>query len=125
LDPFHSTDASVMARALTECIKANRLDEAETLMQRLHELHPATRHVLAFPVMILIQRGRRHEAWHLVNSLPENDSPELKALCLRLLGDPAWASYATAHEDSSDPFVRKAMRQLLGRRVDEDVSEPA
>ncbi|PLZ03606.1 hypothetical protein CY652_04250 [Burkholderia sp. WAC0059] len=125
MDPFDSTDASIIVQALAQCLEDDRPDEAEALMQRLHDLHPATRSVLIFPVMIAIRRGRPHEAWQLVNTLPDDQSPELKALCLYVLQDPSWHSYATEHADSPNPVVRKAMRQLLGMPFDADVCEPA
>jgi hypothetical protein len=65
--------------------------------------------------MIAIQRGRVRDAWQLVNGLPEDAYPELKALCLCVMNDPSWHSYAQANEDHRDPYVRQAMRQLLGR----------
>jgi len=123
MDPLETTDASVMGQALMDYIKAGRLDDAETLMHRLYELYPKAREVLVFPVMIAIQRGRPNDAWQLVNGLPDDQSPELKALCLSVLGDPSWHSYALAHEDSPDPFVRKAMRELLRRPQEADADE--
>jgi type III secretion protein HrpB1 len=108
-------DATALARAVVAHIHAGRLDEAEAALAQLHERLPASREVLAFPVMIALQRGRPHDAWQLVNHLPDDRAPELKALCLRMLGDPLWQGYASAHADSDDPHVRRAMRQLLGQ----------
>jgi type III secretion protein HrpB1 len=108
------SDAPAMARAIVECIKDNRLTEAETLLEQLNDAYPATRDMPVFAVLIALRRGRPHDAWQIVNGLPEDHSPELKALCLKMLDDPSWHSYAIAHEDSPDPYVRRAMRHLLG-----------
>ncbi|CAB3772659.1 HrpB1 family type III secretion system apparatus protein [Paraburkholderia solisilvae] len=108
-------DAARLARMVVDCIKATQLDEAEMRLEHLYAAHPETRDILAFPVMIAIQRGRPHDAWQMVNGLPDERCPELKALCLRVLGDPTWHGYAVAYEDSADPYVRDSMRQLLGR----------
>jgi type III secretion protein HrpB1 len=111
-------DATALARAVADHIREGRIDEAESMLARLHECCPASRDVLAFPVMIALQRGRVHDAWQLVNGLPDEQCPELKALCLRMLGDPLWHGYASAHADSPNPTVRRAMRQLLGREAE-------
>jgi type III secretion protein HrpB1 len=113
----HARDATALARSVVASICAGRIDEAEATLAQLHECCPASRDVLAFPVMIALQRGRAHDAWQLVNHLPDDQSPELKALCLRMLGDPLWHGLATAHADSPDPHVRTAMRQLLGHET--------
>ena len=63
-------------------------------------------------------------AWQVVNGLPEDQNPELKAICLYLLEDPTWHSYAAALEDSSDPYIRRAMFALLGRAEETSVAEP-
>jgi type III secretion protein HrpB1 len=122
-ETLHTTDAASMGKAVVDSIRDNRLDEAETLLQQLNDTYPHTRNLLVFPVMIAIQRGQATEAWQLVNGLPDDQSPELKALCLRLLKDPSWHGYAEASVDHPDPYVRKAMRNLLGRSEDEDIHE--
>jgi type III secretion protein HrpB1 len=43
---------------------------------------------------------------------------------LRSLGDPSWHSIAVAHEDDPDPYIRKAMRQLLERPPEADLGGP-
>jgi type III secretion protein HrpB1 len=107
-------NASVAAEGIIECIRDNRLDEAQTRLEQLHDAHPPARELLVLPVALALARGHTHDAWQLVNGLPDDQSPELKAICLKLLGDPTWHGFATAHEDSADPFVRNAMRHLLG-----------
>jgi type III secretion protein HrpB1 len=122
-ETLYTTDAASMGQAVVDSIRDNRLDDAETLLQQLNETYPQTRNLLVFPVMIAIQRGRVAEAWQLINGLPEDQSPELKALCLRLLKDPSWHGYAEASANHPDPYVRKAMRNLLGRSEDEDIHD--
>lgn len=106
--------APEMAQAIVDRLREDQPDEAEVVLGQMHDAYPQTRDVLVFPVMIALTRGRPHDAWQLVNGLPEDRSPELKALCLKVLGDPSWHGYATALVDSPNPFVRKAMRELLG-----------
>ncbi|WP_175974853.1 HrpB1 family type III secretion system apparatus protein [Burkholderia sp. BCC1047] len=108
-------DAPAIAQAIIEHIEANELDEAEALLARMHDVYPETREVHVFAVTIALVRGRPHEAWQIVNGLPDDRAPELKAICLKVLDDPSWHGYATAHEDSADPYVRAAMRRLLER----------
>lgn len=112
------SEGTSLAQRIVSCITSGKLDEAETLLEQLHASNPASRDFLVFPVMIAILRGRPHDAWQLVNGLPDERCPELKAFCLRMLGDPTWHSYAVANEDSADPYVQRAMRHLLGRPVD-------
>ncbi|MGH8778326.1 HrpB1 family type III secretion system apparatus protein [Paraburkholderia sp.] len=120
-ETLRATDAASMGNAIVEHIRENRLDEAEALLQELNEAHPASKDLLVFPVMIAIQRGLLTEAWQLVNGLPDDQCPELKALCLRRLNDPTWYGYAESCVDHPDPYVRKAMRNLLGRSGEDDI----
>lgn len=109
------SDAPALAQAIVDCIDSMQLDEAEALLERMHVAYPATREILIFEVTIALVRGRPNDAWQVVNGLPDESCPELKALCLRMLDDPSWHGYAVAHEDSPNPHVREAMRHLLGR----------
>ncbi|MCX4165055.1 MULTISPECIES: HrpB1 family type III secretion system apparatus protein [Paraburkholderia] len=124
MDLPQTTEAARLGRAVFDSIRAERFDEAETLLQQLHEAHPASRDMLFFPVLMAIQRGDVRGAWQVVNGLPEDQNPELKAICLYLLKDPTWHSYAAALEDSSDPYIRRAMFALLGRTEETSVAEP-
>ncbi len=113
-----SPEAAALVQRLIASIRSNALDEAEALYTQLCEVRPAAaQDMLVFPTVIAIQRGRTLDALRYLNSLPEDRCPELKAICLRLLGDPTWHSYAETQVDAPDPYVRKAMRQLLGRDV--------
>jgi hypothetical protein len=123
MEPPDTTHAVLLGEAVIDCIKANLLDEAEIRLQELYDACPAARSLLVFPIMIALQRGRAEEAWQLVNGTADNEYPDLKALCLRVLNDPLWHSYAVAHEDHPDPYIRKAMRELLGRPVETDADE--
>lgn len=112
------SEFSALARTLVDQLRANRLDEADALYQQLCETHDAARDMLVFPVLIAIQRGRALDALQQINSLPADQHPELRALCLQMLGDPSWHGEATALLDAPDPDIRKAMGQLLGRRTE-------
>lgn len=115
------SNAASLARVIAERIRGNRLDEAEALLEQLNDTWPETRKLLIFPLLIAIQRGQTREAWQLVNGLPDDMYPQLKALCLRRLNDPSWHSYAEAGRDHPDPHIRSAMRNLLGCSDAEDI----
>lgn len=105
---------AALATRLVEAIRDDRLDEAETLLEELNALSPQTQEYLIFPVLIAIQRGYIKEALQYLNEhLAEDAAPELKALCLNILGDPTWHMYAQQGLDSEDEHVQLAMRQLL------------
>jgi type III secretion protein HrpB1 len=103
-----------LATALVEAIRDDRLDEAETMLEELNARSPETQEYLIFPVLIAIQRGYIKEALQYLNeNLEEDAAPELKALCLNILGDPTWHLHAQRGLESDDEHVRLAMRQLL------------
>jgi len=105
---------AALAAELVEAIRDDRLDEAETLLEELNARSPETQEYLIFPVLIAIQRGYIKEALQYLNEhLEEDAAPELKALCLNILGDPTWHYHAQRGLDSDDAHVRKAMRELL------------
>ena len=119
----HIADATEMGKRVVGLVRANRLDEADAALQLLNHAYPETIDLLIFPVIIAIQRGRLTEAWQLVNSQAEDESPELRALCLRLLNDPTWHGYAEAGLEHPDSYVRSAMRNLLDRSEETDIHE--
>jgi hypothetical protein len=105
---------AALATALVDAIRDDRLDEAETLLEELNARSPETQEYLIFPVLIAIQRGYIKEALQYLNeNLEEDAAPELKALCLNILGDPTWHLHAQRGLESDDEHVRLAMRQLL------------
>jgi len=110
-----------MARAVADAIRENRIDEAESLLNQLCAVYPVPGDLAIFGVVIAIQRGRTREALWALEALPGDAYPELKALCLHVLGEPTWEGRARELEDdgSADPVVRRAMRQLLGRPVED------
>jgi len=112
-EAVHADPAAALAIKLVDAITDNRLDEAETLLEELNALQPDTEEYLVFPVLIAIQRGYIKEALQYLNTLGENTAPELRALCLNILGDPTWNYHARDCLESDDPTVRKAMRELL------------
>lgn len=104
---------SALTRTMVESLRDDRIDEADALYQQMCEMHPAAQDMLVFPVLIAIQRGQALDALRHINSLPSDRCPELRALCLHMLGDPQWHGEATALLASPDPAIRTAMQQLL------------
>lgn len=112
---------AALAREVADAIRQGRLDDAEARLEELHALDPATQDLLVFPTMIAIGRGRVREALQHIYTLDDDRCPELKALCLNLVGDPLWEGEARALLDTSPhPHVRRAMQQLLGLVSHED-----
>ena len=113
--PAETEDPAIaLATALVEAIRDDRLDEAETMLEELNAMAPETQEYLICPVLIAIQRGYIKEALQYLNEhLEEDAAPELKALCLNILGDPTWHMHAQRGLESEDEHVRLAMRQLL------------
>jgi type III secretion protein HrpB1 len=110
-------DPKLIAPRMVAALKDDRLDEAEAMYDILCKLVPESE-LLTFRVFLLIQRGRATDALQLISELPDDCCPELKVICLHLLDDPTWYSLAESLEDSPDPAVRKAMRQVLQRPVE-------
>ncbi|GKT20982.1 HrpB1 family type III secretion system apparatus protein [Acidovorax sp. SUPP3334] len=109
----HEDPIAALAVSLVNAIRENQLDEAETMLEELNALSPDTEEHLIFPVLIAIQRGYTQEALQYLNSLGEDTAPELKALCLNIMGDPTWHYHAQSCLESEDEHVRKSMRELL------------
>ena len=107
-------DIAVLAPLMVEALKDDRIDEAEAIYETICASMPEAEDLLVFPVMFAIQRGQVFEALQIINDLPEDRCPELKAICLNLIEDPTWHAVALAQENNPDPYVRKAMRELLG-----------
>lgn len=123
MNPVHSkTDshALTITRLIFAYARAGRLHDAQTLLDHLHVLYPDTREMPAVQVLLALRRGQPLDAWQVVNGLPDDQCPELKALCLKLLDDPAWQGYALAYEDSPNLYVRRMMKRLLGKADDSD-----
>ena len=110
-------DPKLVAPRFVAALKDDRLDEAESLYEILCKVIPESE-LLTFRVFLLIQQGRLLDALQFINEFPENRCPELKVICLNLLKDPTWQSLAESLEDSPDPAVRKAMRQVLERPLE-------
>lgn len=116
LPDTHAEDSefAVLARAMVAELQEDRVDEAELMYARLCILDPRAEDVLIFPALFAIQRGQVLQALQHINQLPAERCPELRVLCLNVLGDPIWHSEATALLDSPKIAVRQSMRQLLG-----------
>ena len=115
------SDAVSIIRRIFAFAAAGRLHDAQALLDHLHGLHPATRDMPAVQVLLALRRGQPLDAWQVVNGFPDEQCPELKALCLKILDDPTWQGYAVAYEDSPNLYVRRMMKRLLGKAADSDV----
>ena len=89
------------------------VDQAGRLIDELTELDPAAKNVLLPRVFWLLQSGRAADALHLLNEFGEDVCPELRAVCLKGLGDPTWEGLALSLRETGGPAVRLAMAQLL------------
>ena len=113
-DAREAVDVPTLAAAMVDALREGELDVAESMLDELHAADPQTKDLLVFPVIIRIQRGQIREALQLVLEAGQDRFPELKALCLQLLGDPSWYGEAMALIDGDDVTVRRAMRELMG-----------
>ncbi|RYX91807.1 MAG: hypothetical protein EOO28_24455 [Comamonadaceae bacterium] len=112
------SEFAILTRAMAQSLQDGHLDESEAMYARLCTMDARAESVLIFPVMFAIQRGKALQALQLINELPADRCPELRVLCLNVLGDPSWHGEATALLDSPNPTVRKAMRELLCKPLD-------
>ena len=115
---------SRQAADILEALRLDHADEAHARFQRLRENDDRARDLLVIPVLIAIQRGEALDALRMIDDHPPGHSPGLRALCLRVLGDPSWHGEATALLESEDPAVVKAMRELLSLPDDMEEDTP-
>lgn len=101
------------ARLLQSLIQADDIDQAERVLYEAGDGPEFS----AFRVIVLIQRGWLRDALQLASTLDDAYGMALRALCLRLLGDPAWQATAEEALKSPDDEVRRAVLQLLGQAV--------
>ncbi len=101
------------ARAMRLALNNCDADAAEITLAEMCEINPDLKDELLFPVMIFLFRGQVREALQFINSFPDDRSPELKTLCLFLLGDPTWQGLAEAQAASGNPAISASMKQLL------------
>jgi len=110
-------NAPQMVEAMFDAIGDNRLDDAETWLEKLRELNqlaPDHPDILAFSSIITIQRGQAMDALRQINSLPEDHAPDVKLMCLFYAEDPTWQGLAAELAESSpDPRVRATMSSML------------
>ena len=106
-------DIEIEMQAMVETLRAGRIDEAEAMFQRLARLDARVADMLLFPVLFMIQRHQPLDALRFVDAQPAGRCPELRALCLKVLGDPTWHGEAMALVESPDPGIAHAMRELL------------
>lgn len=98
---------------LALALQKQSLHEATDLLDTLHKRNPELKEMRVFPVLIEIQRGNVFGALQILNEGDENADPELRAICLRLLNDPMWHSYAMKAMETGDESVCQGMRTLL------------
>lgn len=115
MEVINDMNAGTVAESIADAIRENRIDEAEALLPHLYELNPSAKDLLIFPALIAIQRGFVLDVLQHINGLEDDRCPEIKVLCLFIIGDPTWHGAACSLETSPDPAVRKAMQQLLNR----------
>jgi type III secretion protein HrpB1 len=106
-------DIAQMSREMIGAITAHELDRAEAIWFQLRDLSNVAPSALAIGAFIPILHNRPIDALHFLNTLPDDCAPDLKALCMYLIGDPIWHLEANALAESPDPLMRSAMRQLL------------
>jgi type III secretion protein HrpB1 len=115
MSSFSSDEESIpeLMDKLSLALQAHSLYEATDLLDTLCRLNPELKEMRLFPVFIEIQRGNVFGALQILNEGNENENPELRAICLRLLGDPMWHFYAMKAMETGDESVREGMRILL------------
>jgi len=114
----HHHPAVGLAKQLVQAIRDGEIDQAEAVLEDLRPLVANPDDLLVFPVLIAIQRGQVVQAFQYLSTLGEDKGLELKALCLSMMGDPAWQGVAQQALESPDVYVRRAMQQLSGQPVE-------
>jgi type III secretion protein HrpB1 len=91
---------------------------AGQLLDELAQCEPETAALPVCSTMLALAQGRAQEA--LQNLTCSGSAPnELRAICLQAIGDPTWEGLARSLVETSDsPFVRNAMRALLGQEAE-------
>lgn len=118
-----SERARELLLGVIDAIKSGSLALAAARLQEVNATADTARVCMILQVLIFIGSGRSLEALHHVNAADANDYPELRALCLFVLGDPSWEGLANSMRDSDNRYVRAAMQVLLcrGQTPDGDV----
>ena len=102
-----------LADTLRGALADGRIGDAEStwnLLQDAGDLAPESQSV---PALILLAQGDTLAALQRLNELPGDLCPQLRVLCLRMLGDPSWHGEALALEDHPNPEIQSAVRRLL------------
>jgi type III secretion protein HrpB1 len=103
-------------------IREDRVDEAEVLLDELRRHDPVEGARPLYATMVALGRDDARGALQALYGA--DDAPELRAVCLRVLGDPTWEGLAgSLADESEDRQVRAAMRNLLGRDDEEADAE--
>jgi type III secretion protein HrpB1 len=112
MEMINVDESTQIAVEMKAAMAAGQFDLARSLWARLGEMVPALRDDPTLPVLAALGEGRANDALHLVNALPDDEWPQLRAMCMHACGDSQWERYAQAAEQSDDPFVRDAMKRL-------------
>jgi hypothetical protein len=112
-DAASSTEAQALVQAIFAACGEGRADDAESGWEQLQALEPLPPLAAVIPAFIMMCRGRHLDALQYMNGLPEDFSPETRALCLRQVGDPTWESIARELLEDADPDLREGAQQML------------
>jgi type III secretion protein HrpB1 len=109
-----------LKRQLQKSLREFEFADAENAYSELTGqwgLDPDSDEMLPSRVMIGIFDNRLLEMLQMLNGLGEDRAPDLKAICLQMLGDPLVEGIAERVEETSeDPDIRRSMRSLLRAR---------
>lgn len=98
-------------------IREERPDDAQQALAELAELDAGVASRPVYTTMLAIARGDAVGALRALQTGGEAVD-ELRAICLRAIGDPTWEGLAELiARESDDPSTRAAMYSLLGREV--------
>jgi type III secretion protein HrpB1 len=98
-------------------IREERPDDAQQALAELAELDAGVASRPVYTTMLAIARGDAVGALRALQTGGEAVD-ELRAICLRAIGDPTWEGLAESiARESDDPSTRAAMYSLLGREV--------
>jgi len=96
-------------------VREERLDEAQCLLDELGASDPEVAARPVYATMLALAHDDALGALQALQGTGE-EHDDLRAICLRALGDPCWEGLATSlAEESGEMRVRAAMCHLLDR----------
>ena len=106
-----------LKRDMRNAVRAFRIAEADEICHHLIDdcgVDAEADDMLPSRVTIDVLSGRIHDAMCMLNGLGEDRGLGLKAVCLRLMGDPFWEGTAVqAQATTDDPVLKQSMQLLL------------